>query len=324
MTSPKLKSTLDHYLTHYAGSSPHTQKAKSKDLEHFLRFLREFKRVKSVANLTLKDWDFTATYQFVEYLLSHGESPATVSRRLATLKHAGRSLSEHVASFKNPTKEVKPPKVKALKPKAIMADELEEIKEKASDRLLEKPNFNRLRNKVLFELLLDTGIRADEVRNLKVLQLDRDLEWIKNVRTKSKQYRNVYITSIFRPTLSSYLEERAKEIKKRYPNLPKKVADSIPIFPSFYNANPEDPDSFLMGAKSVWRAIHELSKDTKLHPHLLRHSFATDLLDSSKDIRLVAQALGHSDVRITMRYTERTAEEVAEALEKSRRSTTHS
>ncbi len=318
MRSPKLKSTFDHYLTHYAGSSPHTQKAKTNDLNQFLGFLREFKKVKSISDLTLKDWDFTATYQFLEFLLSHGESPATVSRRLATLKHAGRSLSEHIPGFKNPSKEVKPPKIKPLKPKAIMLDELEEIKEKASDRILEKPNFNRLRNKVLFELLLDTGIRADEVRNLKLLQLDRDLEWIKNVRTKSKQYRNVYITSVFRPTLSSYLEERAKELKKRFPNLPKKISDSIPIFPSFYNVNPDDPETFLMGAKSVWRAIHELSKDTKLHPHLLRHSFATELLDSSKDIRLVAQALGHSDVRITMRYTERTAEEVAEALEKAR------
>lgn len=318
MSTPKLKSTLDHYLTHFAGSSRHTQRAKANDLNHFLGFLREFKNAKSISDLKLSDWDFTSTYQFVEFLLAHGESPATVSRRLATLKHAGRSLAEHIPEFKNPTKEVRPPKVKPLKPKAIMPGEIEEIREKASDRILERPNFNRLRNKILFELLLDTGIRADEVRNIRLMQLDRDLEWIKNVRTKSKQYRNVYITSVFRPTLANYLEERAKELKKRFPNLPKKTVDMIPLFPSFYNVNPDDPDTFLMGAKSVWRAIHELSTDTKLHPHLLRHSYATDLLNSSKDIRLVAQALGHSDVRITMRYTERSAEEVAEALEESR------
>jgi site-specific recombinase XerD len=74
----------------------------------------------------------------------------------------------------------------------------------------------------------------------------------------------------------------------------------------------------LMGAKSIWRAINELSAETQLHPHLLRHSYALDLLDSSNDVRLVAQALGHSDVRITMRYTERKEEEVAAALERSR------
>jgi site-specific recombinase XerD len=74
-----------------------------------------------------------------------------------------------------------------------------------------------------------------------------------------------------------------------------------------------------MGSKSVWRAIRNYSLETKLHPHLLRHTFAVDLLDNSKDIRLVAQALGHSDVRITMRYTERGKEEVANAVEKARR-----
>ena len=60
-----------------------------------------------------------------------------------------------------------------------------------------------------------------------------------------------------------------------------------------------------MGAKSIWRAIHELSGELHLHPHLLRHSYAIDLLHTSKDIRAVAQALGHSDVRVTMRYAER-------------------
>jgi site-specific recombinase XerD len=58
---------------------------------------------------------------------------------------------------------------------------------------------------------------------------------------------------------------------------------------------------------------------TKLHPHLLRHTYAVDLLEDSKDIRLVAQALGHADVRITMRYTERSNEEVAAAREKLNR-----
>lgn len=66
----------------------------------------------------------------------------------------------------------------------------------------------------------------------------------------------------------------------------------------------------------MYRAVRELSTELKLHPHLLRHSFALDLLDSSSDVRLVAQALGHSDVRVTMRYTERRDAEVAEALER--------
>ncbi|MDZ4785307.1 MAG: tyrosine-type recombinase/integrase, partial [bacterium] len=94
---------------------------------------------------------------------------------------------------------------------------------------------------------------------------------------------------------------------------------TLPLFISTYGAKINNAESFLMGAKTIWRAINELSNQTKLHPHLLRHCYALDLLNSSNDIRLVAQALGHGDVRITMRYTERTEEQVAEALEKSRK-----
>jgi integrase/recombinase XerC len=91
----------------------------------------------------------------------------------------------------------------------------------------------------------------------------------------------------------------------------------LPLFLSGHGASSGDVDSFLMSPKSIWRVVRQHSVDTKLHPHLLRHTFATELLDSSRDIRLVAQALGHSDVRVTMRYTERTDEEVAKAIERS-------
>jgi site-specific recombinase XerD len=74
-----------------------------------------------------------------------------------------------------------------------------------------------------------------------------------------------------------------------------------------------------MGAKSIWRVIRNSSVQTKLHPHLLRHTYATELLGDSRDIRLVAQALGHSDVKVTMRYTERGNEEIAQALEQTRK-----
>ena len=106
--------------------------------------------------------------------------------------------------------------------------------------------------------------------------------------------------------------------KRFFPELGAGTDAKLPLFVSTHGAKASDLSSFEMSPKSVWRAIRECSVDTRLHPHLLRHTFATDLLESSRDIRLVAQALGHSDVRVTMRYTERTDEEVAAALEKVR------
>jgi len=310
---------VDSYIRYYASTNSHTARAKRLDLKHFLDFLSSLRGYAKPEKLKVRDWDFSSVHRFVDELLSKGEAPATVARRLATIKHMGRTLSEKVAGFVNPAREVKPPKVKTLMPQAIQKREVRTIQGKATARHKEKDSFIRHRNKTLFEFLLDTGLRADEVRLLRMSQIDDKLEWIENVRTKGRRYRNVYITTAIRPQLQNYLEERSKELKKFYAKLPKNIDRSHPLFISTYNAVPGKPDSFLMGSKTIWRAINELSSDTPLHPHLLRHSYALDLLTNSNDVRLVAQALGHSDVRITMRYTERSDEEIAKALEKSRK-----
>lgn len=314
-----LLEVVEQYLTYYAASSGHTARAKKIDLHHFLQFLTRLKSVSKTEKLQVKDWDHSSVQRFVEDCLQVGEAPTTVSRRLATLKHMGRTLSEKVAGFINPAREVKPPKIQVTKPKGLTRSEIEDIRSYALSRIKNKPTFISKRNTTIFNFLLDTGLRADEIRTLKMSQIDDKLEWIKNVRTKGKRYRNVYITSPMRKELKTYLELRTLALKKFYPTLNRGQNQQLPLFISLYDAVPGKPETFLMGSKSLWRAVRELSPGKKLHPHLLRHSFALDLLDTSNDIRLVAQALGHSDVRVTMRYTERRDEEVAEVLEKSRK-----
>lgn len=310
---------IESYLHHYAAGSSHTARAKRADLMLFLGFLRQLRRKKSSADLSLSDWDYISVQQFVESRLSRGEAPTSVARRLATLKHLGRVLAERFSGFVNPAREVRAPKVPTPRPQGLSPDELSRIREKAKARIKERPSFTRFRNQVLFDFLLDTGLRADEVRLLRMSQLEDDLEWIRNVRTKGKRYRNVYITSGMRSLLREYLKARSDVLKTFYPKLTATIDASLPLFISTYNASAADPESFLMGAKSVWRAIKELSAKTPLHPHALRHSYALDLLEESNDVRLVAQALGHSDVRVTMRYTERVDQEIAKSLERSRR-----
>ncbi len=304
------------YLEYYTTGRGHTARAKRIDLQHFTKFLMRLKGLSKPDKLRLADWDSAAVERFIEQRLEYGEAPATVSRRLATLKHMGRTFAERVAGFINPARDIRPPRIALGKPKAIAPSELEDIRQRKQTP--GNNSFNKLRNEVIFELLLDTGLRAEEVRLLRRGQLDESLEWIKNVRTKGRRYRNVYITSKMQPRLQEYLEQRSKKLQASFTAMTKADDAALPLFISTYNASPADPESFLMGAKSIWRAINSFSAQTKLHPHLLRHSFAIDLLDSSNDVRLVSQALGHSDVRITMRYTERTEEALAEALEKSR------
>lgn len=316
-----LAGVVTEYLKFFAEGRGHTARAKQLDTDKFLEFLKRHKRAKEIESLTVGDWDFSSTQRFIDESLRLGEAPTTVSRRLATLKHMGRVLAERIPGFVNPARDVKPPKVQIRKPKSIRVEEIEEIKQKAASARQEKSTFNRLRNETLFKLLLDTGLRADEIRLLKMNQLSDKLDWISQVRTKGRNYRDVYITSEMQPALREYVAARRKELSRFFPKLTIATENALPLFISSYGAKAADLKSFELSPKSVWRAIRAFSVDTKLHPHLLRHTFATNLLDDSRDIRLVAQALGHSDVRITMRYTERANEEVAEALEKTRRAT---
>lgn len=307
------------YLDFYASGSSHTARAKQLDLTHFLNFLVSFRNIDSVKKLKVKDWDHSSVQKFIEDTLKAGEAPTTVARRLATLKHMGRMLSEKFAGFVNPARDVKPPKVSPPKPKALSKNEIEEIRLTASQNIKAKDKFSYHRNLTIFNFLLDTGLRADEIRLLKMHQINDELSWIKDVRTKGRKYRNVYITSEMRKELVNYLNLREVQLKKFYPQLSAKVSNLHPLFISTFNAVPGKYESFHLSPKTLYRSIRELTCGTKLHPHLLRHSFAIDLLEESNDIRLVAQALGHSDVKITMRYTERRDEEVAEALEASRK-----
>jgi integrase/recombinase XerC len=307
------------YLTLYAEGISHTARAKQLDADKFLNFLQRLRRVDEIDHLVVKDWDFSSTQRFVDDCLRQGEAPATAARRLATLKHMGRILAERIPGFINPAREVKTPRQQASRPKSISGDEIKEILNTAKSTTAQKPSFATLRNETLLNLLLDTGLRAEEIRSLKVGQLDQSLEWLRQVRTKGRRFRDVYITSTMREQLKNYLQVRKSELDRVFPTLSNATNSKLPVFISLYKATPTDPKSMEMGAKSIWRAIRNCSVQTQLHPHLLRHTYATELLEESKDIRLVAQALGHSDVRVTMRYTERGNEEVAEALERTRK-----
>jgi integrase/recombinase XerC len=313
-----LATVISEYLRFYAEGTGHTARAKRLDTDKFMAFLCRHRHIDGVQKLTVGDWDFSACQRFVDESLKH-EAPATVARRLATLKHIGRTLAERIPGFINPVREVKPPRVQNSRPQSLSSAEVTEIRHNTQQPPTKGGGFSAQRNRFLLDFMLDTGLRADEVRTLKRSQIDDKFEWIREVKTKGRRFRDVYISSQMRPALQEYLTQRGATLARFFKTLAPATDGKLPLFISAHGADTQKPHTFQMSPKSVWRAVRGCSVDTKLHPHLLRHTFAVDLLEDSKDIRLVAQALGHSDVRVTMRYTERGKEQVAEALERARR-----
>ena len=323
----RLITVLENYLQYYASGESHTARAKRYDLQHFLQFLAGTPG--RVQDVRVSEWTLQTTKDFIDHRLNLGEAPATVSRRLATIKHFGRTLAERVHGYINPAREAKAPLVQPTRPSGLSAEEIGLLREAAELASAEsRSSFLPLRNRFLLELLLATGLRADEVRLLILSQLSEDRSWLRNVKTKGKKYRNVYLDTSLRPLLDEYLERRELTLIERYPpyrELPASATQRFPMFISLYRADITNPQTFGLAPKTIWRIIAAYGSRAQtlagltmgnLHPHKLRHTFAHGLLDSSKDVRLVAQALGHSDVRTTMRYTERTDEQLAKAIER--------
>ena len=327
LSGESLISVINNYIKYYATGMNHTSRAKRYDLEHFILFLAGNK--KNIEHVLVSDWTLQATKEFVDYRLGLGEAPATVGRRLATIKHFGRTLAERVPGYINPAREVKSPGIQPTKPHGLSKQEIDALRKTAATiRAREKNSFNAVRNQTILELLLATGLRADEVRLLVMNQITDDFQWLKNVKTKGRKFRNVYLDSQIRQLLKEYIQAREKYIKQYFKPLSSlSVADQkkFPVIISIRGGDLAKPASLGLAPKTLWRIIAALGqrasvlgglKVKHLHPHKLRHTFAHGLLDSSKDVRLVAQALGHSDVRTTMRYTERAEEEIARAIEK--------
>src|SRR5262245_61795788 len=95
--SASLLTVVESYVRYYAAGSSHTARAKRLDLDKFLSFLCEYNCISKLEKLKVKDWDYSSVQRFVDGMLKKGESPATVARRLATIKHMGRTLAERVA-----------------------------------------------------------------------------------------------------------------------------------------------------------------------------------------------------------------------------------
>lgn len=323
-----LATVISSYVNYYASGDNHTARAKRYDLNYFLDFLVE--RVSPVDEVRVRDWTLQATKDYIAHRLSMGESGATVSRRLATLKHLGRTLAERVPGFINPAREARGPVLQQTKPQSLTSQEIALLREAATPPTDEGLSFATYRNYALLEFLLSTGLRADEARKLKMKQVSADLKWLKDVQTKGKKFRNVYLEEQLRPIFSDYLKRREEMINEMV--LAKRLLQLedlplAPVFISFRGLKFRNPQSLSLAPKTLWRIIADIGSKAQalsptplnsLHPHLLRHTFALGLLEVSHDVRLVAQALGHSDVRTTMRYTERQDEEVAKAIEKKR------
>jgi integrase/recombinase XerD len=273
---------IDTYLTYLRDvrrMSPNTVESYARDLAQLAAFAE--KQGVAVEALERRDLE-----TFVRQLMSAGLAPRSVARAVACVRGFYKFLAIEQKRDRSPADDLRPPRAWAALPKFLSLDEV--------DRLLAQPDTTTprgLRDKALIELLYATGLRVSELVALRAGDLNLDEGYLTCIGKGDKQ-RMVPLGHEAADWVRRYLRDgRTALLRKK----------SSPWL--FVNAR----DGGSLSRIGFWKVLKEygiragVSRD--LSPHVLRHSFATHLLERGADLRMIQLMLGHADLSTTQIYT---------------------
>jgi integrase/recombinase XerD len=278
---PQIQTQLNQFLSYIRvekGLSANTLASYRRDLMKFVEYADSRK-------LTAQQIDREAIRDFIRQLQGQGLQPRSLARHVVSLRNFFRFLHQDGQVPIDITAEIDSPQIGRSLPKFLALEEVE--------ALLNQPDLSKpigLRDKAMLELLYATGIRVSEIISLRVEDFDRNMGILRCLGKGNKER----LIPVGRSALSAveiYLREgRSKLLKKG-----------------------ESPYLFLnhRGGKlsriGFWKIISGYGRQaaiaTPLTPHVVRHSFATHLLERGADLRSIQLMLGHSDISTTQIYT---------------------
>lgn len=276
----ELKSYV-HYLKVEKGLSPNTLDNYQRDLKTYVQFIEE-SGLTNVANVTENDIS-----AYIKKLTRKGLQPATISRVLSSIRGFHKYLYEEERGRSNPVDLLESPKINRKLPETLSIEEVLQLIENVPV----DDNGLWIRNRAMLECLYATGMRVTELISLTRQQL-LVKEGLVRIRGKGSKERIVPIGSMAISWIQRYLTEVRPGLAKR-----KLGHDTL-----FLNRRGSP-----MSRMSVWNMIQDIVQQTgikkRIYPHILRHSFATHLLEAGADLRAVQELLGHSDISTTQIYT---------------------
>jgi integrase/recombinase XerD len=264
------------------GLATQTVTSYRRDLESFGRWL-------AARNMDAKGCERAHLRRYITELRGRGLSARSTARALAALRGLFRHLLERGITREDPTLDLESPKLMRALPHFLSSEEV--------DALLAAPDATTplgLRDRAMLETLYATGVRVSELVSLTLGQLRLDPGYVK-VWGKGGKERIVPVGSKAREWLARYLDGAR-------PALDKKHQDAV-----FLTVR-----GVAMTRQRFWQLIKKHGRTggvkTHLSPHVLRHSFATHLLEHGADLRAVQAMLGHADISTTEIYTHITRE----------------
>lgn len=271
-------------LTAERGASPNTIEAYRGDLEGFLDYLSDG----SVAPLAAGTQNIQG---YIAAMANAGQAPTSRSRRLSAIKQYYRFLFAEGLIEADPTSGLQGPKKQRSLPKVLSIAEVDRLlhaSQKRCEGLEGRAMFRALRFHCLLELLYATGMRVSELVGLPRTVLRGDKR-VFSIKGKGGRERLVPLNAEARAALDRFLE-----VSGRFDNSPW-------LFPSKSASGHMTRQRFAQDLKDV--AAEAGIGGDRISPHVLRHAFASHLLDRGADLRTVQQLLGHADISTTEIYT---------------------
>ncbi len=263
------------------GGSINTIEAYRRDLEDYASFLKRRRRAIEAGSAT----DLRA---YLGALDAAGLSPRTAARRLSALRQFHRFLYAEGIRGDDPTGAVDGPKLGRPLPKVLEEAEVGRLLDAAAAL----DGAEGLRLMAMLELLYGTGLRVSELVGLRLQALKRDATTLL-IRGKGDKERVVPLTEPAMAALKAYLAAREGFLSRGQP--------SPWLFPSRGATGHLTRQRFAQMLKEL-SAAAGISPE-RISPHVLRHAFATHLVDHGADLRSVQQMLGHADIATTQIYT---------------------
>ena len=293
---------LDHLLV-ARNYSPKTVKSYQEDIDKFCEFIYH-------EGVMIDDVDVICIRNFLTEELNQGISKRSCKRRLSSLKHFYKYMVNVGYIKDNPFVFISAPKVETKYPHALYKDQIEELFKRNAERTDELA----LRDQAILYLLYYSGIRAHELVNLPIQSVYLRERAIR-VLGKGNKERIVPFSIDCQKVLKKYIDKERPilvqkhiELEKRKPE--DKKSDDL-LSPLFFNANGGQLTT--RGLEYILDAIEEkIGLYVGLHPHILRHSFATHLLENGADLRVIQELLGHESINATQVYTHVTEEAMKE------------
>lgn len=271
------------YLQYEKRFSNHTVLAYSNDLAQFSEYLHKTYEIQE-----LQDINHTVIRSWVVSMMDQKMSPRSVNRKITTLKTFYKFLLRQQVVKENPMLKIQSPKTSKRLPVFVEKDNMNAL----LDTTEFGSNFEGQRNKLLIEVLYATGIRLSEIINLKQANVNLSSAQLKVLGKRNKE-RIVPFNDALKQLIKTYLQH--PEVKS---------TDYL-----FVTKNGKK-----LYEKFVYRVVNkylsEVTSIQKKSPHVLRHTFATHMLNNGADLNAIKELLGHANLSATQVYTHNTVEKL--------------